>query len=212
MAAVDEVAKALNQLMHRLNVGGMVSVMLAVALAVFIWIQATGAKHSVDFQQALLTRVERLEVENDRLQREVSELRIENARVGGMFDSLPFPAWGVWKDGTLRRVNPAYVSEHYIPRNIDATTCIGNRHDVCWPKELAKKFDQADRLVMATRRTVVVCEQVRENPVEYRQFIKFPSYSGTDVVGVDGVEIPMSKCSPGHLPKILPPGQIGAVN
>lgn len=170
---------------------------LVMALMVFLWWDGQSQLRSAqlqytEFQKTLISRIERLESQVDTLQRENAQLKVENARNQGLYASIPIPMWSNWRDGLIRRVNPAYISRYYTPRGLSASACIDQPNSACWPPDVARGFDRHNEMVMQLRRPLVFCERLPTG--KHSLYIKYPSYSGTELVGVDGMEIPGGAC------------------
>lgn len=107
----------------------------------------------------------------------------ESDYVSEYFFHLPWPAWVKSLDGKVIAMNPAY-STRYGAEKDDI--------EVFWPEEARRAFGENDREVARTGRASTYVERI-SNPktgqLENLTVVKFPVYSGPDLVGVGGFAI-----------------------
>jgi PAS domain-containing protein len=101
------------------------------------------------------------------------------------FLHLPWPAWIKSPDGEMLAMNPAYTSRYGV-ENYE-----GSR-DAPWPDEIRRKFSENDRDVARSGLPSTFIERLtnpKTGTVENVTVIKFPVYSGPDLVGVGGFSV-----------------------
>ena len=118
----------------------------------------------------------------------VSQAKLDSEEYMVAFvDSMPLPAWIKDIEGNMRFLNNAYEKIYDIKRE----NYIGKQDSDVWPQDIADDFKRMDDAVLLGDSVEYSVERVN-NRAGFRKYdhlhvVKFPLYSGPDVVGIAGI-------------------------
>jgi PAS domain-containing protein len=107
--------------------------------------------------------------------------------VADYFFHLPWPAWLKGTDGRVLATNPAYTERY----GADEADMVG-QSDGFWPPVTTRQFQANDSEVARTGKARTYVERIynpKTGKHENITVVKFPVYSGMDLVGVGGFAI-----------------------
>jgi len=109
------------------------------------------------------------------------------AFLSAFVECAPVPIWIKDGDGIMRFINEAYEKIY----GIDRLAYIGKKDSEVWGQDISQEFRKKDLEVMQGRTVAYAIEKV-PNRAGFRQYdhlqvVKFPLYSGPEVIGIAGM-------------------------
>lgn len=154
---------------------------------------------------ALKTLIESIEARNDKLEKEVHELRDEVKKyerdlidlqqtvqlLESSHQDSPIPMWIKDTNGIMLSLNSAYEELFLIPRGKAKKDYIFENDHAVWERDIAFKFEANDKKVLKSKQVWHGKEEVIYDGKKQKwRVIKYPRYSGRTVIGIAGICIP----------------------
>lgn len=142
---------------------------------------------------ALRKRVELMSASITALQLENQRLRHQLELMESAHQDLPFPQWLKDPNGIVLAVNRAYELRFLIPRGYTAADYVGHDDFAVWPDEIAREFQEHDRMVFESGVPFVGLEEIEQadGSVAPEVIHKYVRKAGHIKIGISGVAPPM---------------------
>lgn len=158
-----------------------------------------GADNMLRFNESLLKRIAKLELDVVQLREESTLLRLENqelktrlAIMESAHQDAPIPMWLKDTAGVMLALNSAYEREFLRPLGKKQSDYVGKTDLEVWGPDIAREYGANDGEVQATRKMWLGTETVpqKDGTVAKYAIMKYPRMEGSYLIGIAGIAIP----------------------